>query len=107
MSLARLQIKGYLTLTMKWTWEVVHACFECTMPTFMETSRANRAHYDRKAASTEEHNMIECMSVLKDMPVFEEKYARAAEKLINSGNDWRSFFLLSNLDRQLEWVNGL
>ncbi|KAM7514765.1 hypothetical protein LguiA_004348 [Lonicera macranthoides] len=72
-----------------------------------ETSRAKRAHYDRQATSAEEHSMIECMSVLKDMPVFGEKYARAADKLISGGKDWRSFFLLSNPDRQLEWVNGL
>ncbi|KAM7487963.1 hypothetical protein LguiB_025447 [Lonicera macranthoides] len=61
----------------------------------------------RQATSVEVHSMIECMSVLKDMPVFGEKYACAADKLISGGKDWRSFFLLLNPDRQLEWVNGL
>ncbi|KAM7498554.1 hypothetical protein LguiA_022968 [Lonicera macranthoides] len=72
-----------------------------------ETSRAKRAHYNRKATFGEEHSMIKCMSVLKDMPVSGDKYARAADKLINGGKDWRSFFFISNPDRQLEWVNGL
>ncbi|KAM7473752.1 hypothetical protein LguiB_020995 [Lonicera macranthoides] len=72
-----------------------------------ETSSAKRAHYDRQVTSAEEYSIIKCMSVLKDMPVFGEKYARAADKLINGGKDWCSFFLLSNPSRQLEWVNGL
>ncbi|KAM7507176.1 hypothetical protein LguiA_017629 [Lonicera macranthoides] len=80
---------------------------DALLETMSETSRAKRAHYDRQATSAEEHSMIECMSVLKDMPVSGEKYARAADKLISGGKDWRSFFLLSNPDRQLEWVNSL
>ncbi|KAM7498518.1 hypothetical protein LguiA_022932 [Lonicera macranthoides] len=73
------------------------------LKTMSETSRAKRAHYDRQATSAEEHSMIECISVLKDMPVSGEKYARAADKLISGGKDWRSFFLLSNPNKQLEW----
>ncbi|KAM7522889.1 hypothetical protein LguiA_012791 [Lonicera macranthoides] len=76
------------------------------METMSETSRAKKAHYDAKATSAEEHTMIDCMSILKNMPVSGVQYGLAAEKLI-SGKDWRSFFLLSNPDRQLEWVNGL
>ncbi|KAM7478252.1 hypothetical protein LguiA_026465 [Lonicera macranthoides] len=72
-----------------------------------ETSRAKRVHYDRQATSAEEHSMIECMSVLKEMQVFGEKYARAIDKLISGDKDWGSFFLLLNPDRQLEWVNSL
>ncbi|KAM7525184.1 hypothetical protein LguiA_015086 [Lonicera macranthoides] len=64
-----------------------------------ETSCAKRAHYDMKATSAEEHSMIEFMSVLKDMPVSGEKYARVVDKLISGGNDWCSLFLLSNPDR--------
>ncbi|KAM7484889.1 hypothetical protein LguiA_000898 [Lonicera macranthoides] len=80
---------------------------DALLETMSETSRAKRARYDRQATSVEVHSMIECMSVLKDMPVFGEKYACAADKLISGGKDWRSFFVLLNPDRQLEWVNGL
>ncbi|KAM7461526.1 hypothetical protein LguiA_029647 [Lonicera macranthoides] len=63
--------------------------FDAFLETMSETSRAMRAYYDKQATSTEEHSMIECMSVLKDMPVSGEKYARAADKLISGSKDWR------------------
>ncbi|KAM7481529.1 hypothetical protein LguiB_006112 [Lonicera macranthoides] len=76
------------------------------METMSETLHVKKAHYHVKATSAEEHTMIECMSVLKNMPVSGVQYGLAVERLI-SGKDWRSFSLLSNSDRQLEWVNGL
>ncbi|KAM7506948.1 hypothetical protein LguiA_017401 [Lonicera macranthoides] len=74
--------------------------------TMSETSRAKRAHYDAKATYVDEHTMADCMTVLSNMLVPGAQYALAAEKSI-SGKDWRTFFLLSYVDRQLEWVNGL
>ncbi|KAM7513625.1 hypothetical protein LguiA_003208 [Lonicera macranthoides] len=79
---------------------------DALMETMSETLRVKKAHYDAKATSAEEHTMIDCMSILKNMPVSGVQYGLAAERLI-SGKDWRSFFFLSNPDRQLEWVNGL
>ncbi|KAM7498563.1 hypothetical protein LguiA_022977 [Lonicera macranthoides] len=76
---------------------------DALMKTMSETSRAKKARYHTKATSAEEHTMIECMSVLKNILVYGVQYGLAAERLI-SGKDLCSFFLLSNSDWQLEWA---
>ncbi|KAM7478595.1 hypothetical protein LguiA_026808 [Lonicera macranthoides] len=47
------------------------------METMSESSRTKIAHYQAKATSAEEHTMIECMSVLKNMPVDGVQYGLA------------------------------
>ncbi|KAM7515314.1 hypothetical protein LguiA_004897 [Lonicera macranthoides] len=79
---------------------------DALIETMSETSCAKRAHYDAKKTYVDEHIIADCVTVLSTMPVSGVQYDRAAEKLI-SGKDWRTFFLLSSAERQLEWVNGL
>ena len=50
--------------------------------------------------------IVYCMTVLASMAVSGQQYGLAAEKLVQ-GKYWRTFFLLSPPERQLEWVNGL
>ncbi|KAM7485145.1 hypothetical protein LguiA_001154 [Lonicera macranthoides] len=55
-------------------------------PTMFAMDAAYIAHYQAKMTSAEEHTMIECMSVLKNMPVDGVQYGLAAKRLI-SGKD--------------------
>ena len=67
-----------------------------------KTSRAKKSHYEAR----EKYSIEDCMPVLASLPVSPEQYALAAEKLCIS-KEWRTSFLLSPLEKQLKWVDGL